>query len=100
MWRDICYLCSETPTLDSKNRPKRSLVDRKVFCNKKSVGSKEFYQASQQGIKPVLVLEVHTFEYKGETHIKFESKTYRLIRSYDKTDEIVELVCEALVNEQ
>ena len=100
MWRDVCYLCNEVETLDSKNRPKKSLVERKVFCNKKGVGGKEFYQANQQGMKPELVLQVRSFEYNGENHIKYQNKLYRLIRSYDKNGESVELVCEALVNEQ
>ncbi len=98
MWNDIAYLQSEVETLDSKNRPKKTLIQRMVYCNKKSVGSREFYQASQQGLKPGIILELHTFEYSGEDHLSYNGKQYRVLRSYDKTGEKTELTCEGLVN--
>ena len=99
-WNDVCFMCKNDPTLDNKNRPKKSLIETKVFCNKKSVGGKEFYQASQQGFKPEIVIEVYLFEYQDHSHVKYRNKLYRIIRHYEKNSETIELVCEALVNEQ
>lgn len=98
MWDNIAYLESEVESLDSKNRVKKTIVQRMIYCNKKSVGSREFYQASQQGLKPSIILEIHTFEYNNQEHLTYNSKRYRIIRSYDKTGEKTELTCEGLVN--
>lgn len=98
-WKDICNLCTEVETLDAKNRSTKTLVEKKVFCNKKSVGGREFYQATQQGIKPELIIEIYALEYDDQTHVRHNNKLYRVIRSYEKGDK-VELTCEATVNEQ
>lgn len=89
-WRDSGYLCQETITYDKFNRPKIGYTETFVYCNKKSVRQSEFYQAQAQGLKPELVVEVKQFD--NETHFRFNEKLYRIIRSYTKSDEIIELV--------
>lgn len=92
MWREIGYLCKEAETtFDKFNKPiKGNYIETEVFCNKKSVKQNEFYQAQAQGLKPELVIEVKTYD--GSDHFKFENKLYRIIRTYSKNDEVIELV--------
>lgn len=89
MWRDTGYLMTKTDTLDKFNKPHASYTETEVYCNKKSVGRTEFYQARAQGLKPELVVEVK--QYNGEDHFKLNDKVYRIIRSYTKNEEVYEL---------
>lgn len=89
MWRDTGYLMTKTNTLDKFNRPKPSYTETLVYCNKKSVGRSEFYQANAQGLKPELIVEVK--EYNNEDHFKYNDKIYRIIRAYSKNEETYEL---------
>ena len=92
MWRDIGYLMTEVETLDKFNKPQKSYTEEMVFCNKKSVKGVEFYQAQAQGIKPELVIEVKKEPTEEQTHFKFNNKTYRIVRTYSKNEEVIELV--------
>ena len=97
MWREVGYLCQKSETFDKFNRPKISYIETLVYCNKKSVRQSEFYQAQAQGLKPELVIEVKT--YNGEDHFKFEGKLYRILRTYTKNGEVIELVLTSLITE-
>lgn len=66
---------------------------RMVFANKKSIRQSEFYQAMAHGLTPELMFEVNFKDYAGESKLTFNSKTYQIIRTYTKNDEIIELVC-------
>lgn len=90
MWRNVGYLCTKVETYDKFNRPQISYTEKLVYCNKKSVRQSEFYQAQASGLKPELVVEVK--EYNGEEHFKFDNKLYRIIRTYTKSGETIELV--------
>lgn len=99
MWKNICFLHTESTALDEYCRPYTTFTRRKIMCNKKSVRQSEFYQAQAQGFKPELVIEVRQSEYNGENHLDYSGKTYRIIRTYERTDEICELTCISWVNE-
>jgi head-tail adaptor len=74
-----------------------SYVYREVFADKKSVRSKEFYESRLLGLKPELMFEVRTSEYNEEPKLKFNSKVYDIIRTYEK-GEFTELICSAVFN--
>lgn len=63
-----------------------------VYANKKAVKLSEFYQAAVIGLKPELVFEVRAVEYMGQEFLTHENKKYKIIRTYTKNDEIIELV--------
>jgi hypothetical protein len=67
---------------------------RTVFAKKGSVRSTEFYQAAQSGFSLELMFEVLKLEYRSEKYIEFQSKIYKIIRTYEK-DKMVELACQA-----
>lgn len=100
MFSDIIYL---TPITSGKNEigyPKEIQGEpRQVYANKKSVRQNEFYQAAATGLKPEVMFEIRSFEYEGEHLLTHENKEYRIIRTFEKDKNLVELICSGLVNE-
>ncbi|MCL9634655.1 phage head closure protein [Bacillus zanthoxyli] len=73
---------------------------RDVFANEKSIRGNEFYIASQSGYTLEAMFEVHSLDYEGETLVEYESKRYKVVRTYErKQDEITELICRAYGSE-
>ncbi len=71
---------------------------RKIFATKKSITRNEFYQAAVTDFRPELSFIIWQHEYKGEPNIKFEEKTYNIIRTYETDEKELELVCQGLSN--
>jgi len=65
---------------------------RQVYANKKSIKMSEFYQAQVVGMKPELIFEIWANEYEGEEYIEFDGIKYKIIRTYMKNVDILELV--------
>ncbi len=68
-----------------------------VYCDLKSITRAEFYNAASQGIKPEIVFVIHKYEYNDEKEILFEGKKYKVIRTYSKDFEEIELTCEKVI---
>ena len=62
-----------------------------LLCRKKSITRSEFYQANQAGIRPSLVVDIHSFEYDNQELAEFEGKRYRIIKTYPIDLETLEL---------
>lgn len=69
-------------------------IETVVFCEVNSISRNEFYNASLAGLKPSIVFTVHSYEYNDETQIKFDTKNYKVMRTYLKNTEELELTCE------
>ncbi|WAT79639.1 phage head closure protein [Bacillus safensis] len=67
---------------------------RQVFCERKSVPQNEFFQAGISGKKAAHVFEVHKFDYQEELKVSYKNKVYHIYRTYEKSDEKIELYCE------
>lgn len=67
---------------------------RQVFCEVRSVGRTEVYQAMAVGVNVsiVFVLSVDA-DYQGEKELTYNNVRYRVVRTYVHDDEI-ELTCE------
>lgn len=70
-----------------------------VYCNKKSIRMSEFYQAQGTRYKPEITLEVRkedisSFIKDSEDNlfILYEGKEYSMIRTYEPSEDIVEIV--------
>lgn len=88
---DVCELITEAPEahgiFDAVTETKR-----KVYCNVKSVGQSEVYQAQAAGLNPELKLILaHAFEYKGEKIAEFRGERYGIIRTYVNEADGIEL---------
>ena len=48
-------------------------------------------------MKPTMILEVHSFEYDNQDYLDFEGERYKVIKTFEKSPEIIELTCEKAV---
>lgn len=62
-----------------------------LLCRKKSITRSEFYQANQAGIRPSLVVDIHSFEYDNQELAEFEGKRYHILKTYPVDLETLEL---------
>ena len=67
---------------------------RKVFAQRKSVKQSEFYAAAQAGLKPALLFSMLVAEYHGEEQLEYDGVAYKIIRTYQKGIDTIELTCE------
>lgn len=96
MWRDVVSLRNITSTIDEYGDRTETGINSVVFANKKSVRQSEFYQAHAHGFKPEIMFEVRSLEYTGQEQLIYNGKTYNIIRTYSKNDEVMELICSSL----
>ena len=92
----IVYLITVSPeargVLDTATETKR-----KTYCEFKSIGMSETYQAKASGFAPSIKLRLpNDFEYRGETLCEIRGERYRIIRDYrdEKTGDSTELTLE------
>lgn len=89
------YLICSTITEDEIGNQIETLSERMVYGEELYVGSNEFYNAAQAGLRPEKHFEVYTREYRGETKVKCGDVTYRIIRTNPgKSLEKTRLICE------
>ncbi|MCM3155004.1 phage head closure protein [Priestia megaterium] len=102
MFDEVIYLIKpgeETQNEEGFPIPAKD-TKRDVFANEKSIRGNEFYIASQSGYTLEVMFEVHSLDYEGESLVEYESKRYRVVRTYErKQDEITELICRAYGSE-
>lgn len=96
LWKNTAYLMRESKSLDELHRPKFSYDEEKVFCNVKSIGQNEFYQAETAGLKPEIKIETKLIDLTNVTHIKLNNTIYKILRTYRKED-IIEITLTSMV---
>lgn len=71
---------------------------RDVFCEVRSVGRNEVYQALAVGIKATIVFVLTVaYDYQNEKELIYNDTRYRIIRTY-VSDDGIELTCEVKEN--
>lgn len=90
-------MLKETSDTNAMGDVIHNTTERMIYSDKKSIRQSEFYQAQTSGLKPELTFEIYSFEYEGESNLKYNDKIYSIIRTYEVGDDI-ELVCEGVVN--
>lgn len=68
-----------------------------VFAERMSVGQAEFYRAANQRLKPKFVFEIYAEEFNDADLLICEGLEYTIIRTYQRTLDRLELVCERKV---
>lgn len=68
-----------------------------VFAEKMSVGQAEFYRAANQRLKPNFVFEIYEEEFNNADLLIYEGIEYTIIRTYQRTLDRLELICEKKV---
>ncbi len=98
LFKDVIKLISITITENDMGDPVEIPVEREVFADKQSIRQSEFYQAAATGLRPELMFVVRTIDYNNEPKLKYNDKEYTIIRTYDKDGELIELICQGVVN--
>jgi SPP1 family predicted phage head-tail adaptor len=100
LFRDVVKLISVTTTENDMGDVIETPVEREVFADKQSIRQSEFYQAAATGLRPELMFVVRSIDYNQEPKLKHgdKDKTYTIIRTYEKDGELIELVCQGVVN--
>lgn len=98
MFKEFGYFLRQTPKLDSLNRPSYTYIEDLFYCNEKSIGQSEFYQAESAGLKPEIKLETKLVDLSNVTHVKYKERRYKILRTFKKED-IVEITLTSLINE-
>ncbi|CYY71361.1 bacteriophage pi2 protein 36 [Streptococcus suis] len=92
MWNHEITLIAKKIT--GKDKLKQNITEEVktvLLCRKKSIIRSEFYQANQAGIRPSLVVDIHSFEYDNQELAEFEGKRYRIFKTYPVDLETLEL---------
>lgn len=98
LFKDVIKLISITITENDMGDPVEIPVEREVFADKQSIRQSEFYQAAATGLRPELMFVVRTIDYNNEPKLKYNDKEYTIVRTYDKDGELIELICQGVVN--
>jgi len=90
MWTTIDLLTTST-TQNENGFNVQSTTFKRVFAEKNSIRSNEFYSSSIAGMKVDLMFQVRLIDYSEEKLFDYNSKRYEIIRTYAKDDEWIEL---------
>lgn len=97
LFRDVLDLVSVAYTVNDLGNSTEAETKTTVFCDRQSIRQSEFYQAQALGLKPELMFVIRTVDYNNESRLEYNSKKYNVIRAYDKSGELTELVCSGIV---
>lgn len=94
---DVCLLLSSTIIVDDLLQEIETPVERQVFCDRLSVGQKEFSVTMQNGLKAEMTIVMDHDEFDRETKLKYRDKVYSIYRTFVRGDGDIELYCEVRV---
>lgn len=66
---------------------------RKTFAERKSVRQSEFYQAAASGLNPEITFVIWEKSYSGEKELVYQGSKYTIIRTFEKGQKEIELIC-------
>ena len=101
---DVIKLLSSTYTTDEYGNQIENVTERRVFCDVRSVGRTEFYQAAQNDMHPSYVFSIsHYMDYMGEKECLYidwtgTEKKYTITRTY-RTGDRIELTAEERIGD-
>lgn len=98
LFRDIINLIEVTPTVNDMGDTIEYESKTEAFADKQSIRQSEFYQAAATGLRPELMFVIRSIDYNQQPRIEHNNKTYNIIRTYEKDGELIELVCQGVVN--
>lgn len=97
---ELLFLILQSDEVDDYGDPVTKETSRQVFCEIRSVGQKEFYQAHTKGLKPEIVFVLSDYlDYENEMLAVYNGQRYRVLRTYRVNgSNKIELVCYREVN--
>ena len=84
MWQtDVIDLIEQQRGVDAYGDPVITETTRSVFCETKSIGTKEFYQAQAVGLKPeIKFVLTDVADYAGELLLSWRGLRFSVLRTY------------------
>ncbi|MGL4523531.1 MAG: phage head closure protein [Bacilli bacterium] len=93
MFSDVLALLSSEYAQDDIGQQVEVITEKNVFCHKRSIPQREFFEAGRTGIKASAIFVINTLDYADEMKVAYNGKTYTIYRTYEKGEQI-ELYCE------
>ncbi len=90
---DSITLRAVTVGIDTSGYTTETNTDTAVWADVRSVTRSEFYAANANGIDASIAFEVNAEDWGNQTQVVYGTKTYDIIRAYQKGLGIVELTC-------
>lgn len=82
----------QDPEIDAAGYPiPQPETARTVYCDVRSVGRSEFYQAYQAGVSADIIAVVRATDYQGERSARLQETIYTILRAYRRDSEYIEL---------
>lgn len=93
MYNDVITLLSIATTTNEVGDTVETITSKEVFAQVRSVGMKESYEALAVGLKPELEFVLADYyDYDDQEFIEYNSVRYRVLRTYRKLSNELELV--------
>lgn len=93
MYNDVISLLTITETINEIGDRVESVTKKEVFAQVRSVGMKEKYEALNVGLKPELTFVIADYyDYDDQEHIEYNSIRYKVMRTYRKNTNELEIV--------
>lgn len=93
LWNQVLSLLAIAEGTDARGEITETETSRQVYADQQSVRQSEFYAAMTAGMKPEIMFVVRACDYQGEQALLHEGQCYKVIRTYSKDGETMELVC-------
>lgn len=97
LFNDVIRLVEVAPGANTIGAAASPDTGRQVYADRQSVRQNEFYQAAAMGFRPEIMFIVRSSEYEGEGRLLYAGREYNIIRTYERPDEMTELVCQSLL---
>lgn len=83
MYNEVIKLRSYTEVTDDYGIVTRTVTDKQVFAQLRSIGQSEFYQAQADGLKPTMKFVLADYyDYGDQKEVVYNSKVYKVLRTY------------------
>lgn len=84
-------LVTETLSKDTTGQTTKKKTYQPAIGKQYSVYQKEFYQASQNGLRPEGTIEMSVFDYGGQKAVRIDNCEFAIYRTYAKGTDRIEL---------
>lgn len=97
MYDEIIYFCdreSGNEKDDYGDPVDKEIRTQEIFAERRSISQTEFYQAQTAGSKPEIKFVIPDYlEYSGQQYLIHEDMRYKILRTYRKTSNELEITC-------
>lgn len=98
MYDVSCKLLSTTLSTDEIGVQKEEKKETEISIIKvEDVYAKEYYEANQNGYKPVLRIRISVLNYENQQELIYKDINYNIIRTQEITKDELILICERKV---